>query len=285
MSRMITKISDGLGNQLFQYAVGFAAARRLGLPLDLDVTWYRRTPRSATPRHLDLPKIVPRRRYRNLLYYGLPARALNRLTETARGASPGSYQFGLPVEQFRAQNADAFREISGASYITGYPFNFRLFEDSLGEIRADLNNSLIGHIPSSVSAGEYCFLHVRRDDIVAKSTFRDRLGILEAGYFQRAMEFYEVSFGKTSWLLCSDDPLAAMELMPKTMDVVLSPGQSALEDLAIMAHADGGVISNSTFSFWGGLLCAVDEPRIIAPKKWRQDGRPGIPLPDRWHAV
>jgi len=36
---IITKISDGFGNQLFMYACGYAAAKRLGTKLLLDISY------------------------------------------------------------------------------------------------------------------------------------------------------------------------------------------------------------------------------------------------------
>ena len=36
---IITKISDGFGNQLFMYACGYAASRRLSTKLALDLTY------------------------------------------------------------------------------------------------------------------------------------------------------------------------------------------------------------------------------------------------------
>ena len=36
---IVTKISDGFGNQLFMYACGYAAAKRLSTKLALDITY------------------------------------------------------------------------------------------------------------------------------------------------------------------------------------------------------------------------------------------------------
>ena len=42
MSLIITRLTGGLGNQMFQFAAGYALSLRRGVPLELDVTSYAR---------------------------------------------------------------------------------------------------------------------------------------------------------------------------------------------------------------------------------------------------
>ena len=37
---IVSRICNGLGNQMFQYATGYALAKRAGLPFKLDTSWH-----------------------------------------------------------------------------------------------------------------------------------------------------------------------------------------------------------------------------------------------------
>ncbi|MCC5023363.1 MAG: hypothetical protein J6386_11480 [Candidatus Synoicihabitans palmerolidicus] len=53
--RMVTAApSGGLGNQMFQYAHALTHARRLGVPLALDLRWYEKGNRAFELRHFAL---------------------------------------------------------------------------------------------------------------------------------------------------------------------------------------------------------------------------------------
>lgn len=285
MSRIITRVTDGLGNQLFHYAVGFAAAKRADLPLDLDVTWYSRMPSNWAVRKLHVCDLVGGAGYRKKLIYGRRDRAINFAIAKLAGSTTKDYQFGLPVEQFSRETLDEYRHLNHGCYITGSPFNYELFTEYMQEVRTLFSKGLLSSIPKPHIESDYAFLHVRRGDIAENEGLQNRIGLLPAEYYVKCMESYEADFGRTNWVVCSDSPQEAIKVLPKRFDLTPSPGSNELEDLSLMTCAKGGIIANSTFSFWGGLLGTEENGRIFAPKPWWRDGRPGIPLPSRWRTV
>lgn len=282
MTRVIARITDGLGNQLFQYATGFAAARRAGVPLDLDVTWYARTPPGIKPRKLRLLEVVGEQGHRHVLHYGLPQKVANLMVAFLRGSNRREFQFFLPAEVFPAGAVFNDRHLNRPCYIAGYPFDIRLFEDVVPEIRALAASHLRARNPLGKDAERYAFVHVRRDDLAKDPRFSQAIGVLPEAYYHDAMRLYEAKFGKTEWLVCSDDVDEAMSILPRGFSICPSPAISEVEDLAIMAAAAGGVIANSTFSFWGALLSASEDARFVAPARWRRDEQAGIPVPEKW---
>ena len=108
---------------------------------------------------------------------------------------------------------------------------------------------------------------------------------LKVDYYETAMRLYEARNGKTRWILLSDEPENALSRMPSNFSVELGGGSSEFDDLFLMAKSRGGVIANSTFSLWGGLLAAHKGGDVVAPSVWRQDGRPSPVLPSTWMIV
>lgn len=285
MKRVIVRLSDGLGNQLFQFSTGFAVANRLGVPLDIDMSWYVNTPKISKPRNLLLTKLLDGRGYRKSVEYQLKYRILNLLCSALAGVTTSDFQFGLPVEKFSALASDEQRMIHRPCYISGYPFSFENFIGEVSSLREMILAGLAGCSSNDFVPQSYAFVHVRRDDLASNPQVRRKLGLLGEDYYVRAMRAHEDRFGATRWVLCSDEPHEAAKVISAEFDVVPSPAADELGDLWLMAHANGGVIANSTFSFWGGLLCGWDTDRIHAPTRWRADGRVGVPLPDLWHRI
>lgn len=286
MDRVVSCIRDGVGNQLFQFASGYALAQSLQVPFDLDVTWYHGNNGSSTPRTLTIEKIVPRESYRFLLQsYAKNQLARDRLKRLSRLSRQRAFRFGLPIFPVTPLDTKPISKISAPAYIHGFPFDYRDFAPSIEGLLPKISE-LIGKTSSvTLPCPKYAFVHVRRGDHLANPQYADRYVVLGREYFQSAMEAYETARGKTTWIVCSDSPKEAMRIIPPDFLAIQSPGKSELDDLWIMLNARGGVVSNSTFSFWGAFLNVSHDAYFIAPKRWRKSGEPGIPLPCNWNQL
>jgi hypothetical protein len=120
---------------------------------------------------------------------------------------------------------------------------------------------------STLSAGPKAFVHVRRGDY-AKWTIFGRSPLLSLDYFKRGMATIRAASPDVQFILLSDDVDAVAAALP---DVHVFRGASVYDDFGMMVLCDGGIISNSTLSWWGGFFCRRTLP-VVSPKDFLAHG-------------
>ncbi len=110
------------------------------------------------------------------------------------------------------------------------------------------------------------FVHIRRGDYL-NETFMGESGInLPINYFNNAIELIKNKVRNPFFIFLSDDS-ACVERFFKDIHPKIISKNSAVVDLAIMSLCDSGIISNSSFSWWGSALMK-DRHVIVVPKYW-----------------
>jgi hypothetical protein len=111
------------------------------------------------------------------------------------------------------------------------------------------------------------FLHVRRSDY---SSYYEadgkRSALLPLDYYDSAIRRIQESITEPHFFLMGDDPAWCQQQFAALPHKTLSQG-SPYEDLALMGLCAGGIVSNSSFAWWGAQLCERTAP-IIAPQYW-----------------
>ena len=136
---------------------------------------------------------------------------------------------------------------------------FRLKESLRARVRPLLGSMLHGRAP--------IFIHLRRTDLkdLAKDA-NDIKRMLPDRYYLEAISLLPKSPEGLFYVIVGDDPGHAETLFrdigPKYVSR-LSP----LEDLALMSLCEGGVLSNSTFAWWGAFF-GGGRIGYVAPKYW-----------------
>lgn len=281
--RIITQIKWGLGNQLFQFTNGYALARRLQLPLDLDITWFGNEAKLETPRKLNITKIVPSKLYRHTILRSPRTEIIDKALRALTARKKGPYRFGLPVWPSPSMPTNRFSDIEAPVCLTGVNANYKNFESAWGDISAEIRSCLSKHTPPSINRkkSNYGFVHVRRGDLITDPNANTKMRLLDANFYKEAMRSVERVAGRQRWIVCSDDPTAAETLVPDTFFAEGSSGKTEIEDLAIMSNARCGVIANSTLSLYAALLCDTGATTIAAPIFWTNTGQWGPKGRDR----
>lgn len=124
------------------------------------------------------------------------------------------------------------------------------------------------------------FLHVRRGDYLVKPEAHPACPI---SYYEKALTYFDKD---TSVLVFSDDIewcreqelfqddrfmlSEYTEKYPQTCDTLQGRQQALIPyfDLCLMSLCTGGIIANSTMSWWGAWLIENPTQPIIAPKPW-----------------
>ncbi|WP_373033601.1 alpha-1,2-fucosyltransferase [Sulfurovum sp.] len=110
------------------------------------------------------------------------------------------------------------------------------------------------------------FVHVRRGDYIFES-YLGKTGIdLPKSYFDAAITIMTKNLKNPFFIFLSDDP-AFVECCFKELENKLIPSNTMATDLAIMTLCNYGIVSNSSFSWWGAYLMK-NKKKVIFPKYW-----------------
>jgi hypothetical protein len=106
------------------------------------------------------------------------------------------------------------------------------------------------------------FIHVRRTDYHAYY----ESAVLPLSYYWAAIEKMK-SVAKDPYFFILGDDTEWCEKRFSGISQSAIPRGTPYEDLALMSLCAGGILSNSSFAWWGGELCKRTAP-VIAPKYW-----------------
>ncbi|WP_198146753.1 alpha-1,2-fucosyltransferase [Methanosarcina vacuolata] len=123
------------------------------------------------------------------------------------------------------------------------------------------------------------FVHIRRGDYIRESFMEERGIDLPKYYFENAINLIKEKIKNPFFIFLSDDP-SYIECCFQEIEPKIISKKSMQVDLAIMTLCKAGVISNSSFSWWGAYLMN-ERNLVIAPKYWygwkkKIESHPGI---------
>jgi hypothetical protein len=286
---IITQLYGGLGNQLFQYAIGRAVANRRGTILKLDTSKFEAY---------------------SLRKYALDAFAITatKLTtdEARRLAIPPTHVSLIPGfigKLFHRPALAVVRERSFAfdpavldapadCYLEGYWQSPKYFASVENEIRKEFSfrEPLIGanaELRREMSRSVAVSVHVRRGDYASNPVTAHYHGTSAPGYYVAAEDLLRRRIGEFRLFIFSDDPdWCEVNLTFKSPASIVrqnGPHQDYL-DLHLMSRCQHHILANSTFGWWGAWLCPNPDKIVIAPKIWFREPHMSADdlIPETW---
>lgn len=252
----IVRLKGGLGNQMFEYAVGRAHALEGNDALFLDTTFLNdRTPR----RHFTF------RSYELGIF-----RIEEHFTFLSRLSSL------LPIPLLWPGLSVLFEKLGNIflknhRYLSGYFQDEKYFKKFVAELRNDFTfktvlSPIVEAIANKVRESESVSIHVRRGDYVSDSKTAEVHGFLGSRYYENAVKLVAEKVRHPHFFVFSDDLEWCRNniTMPYSVDYV----SCGLDDLRLMSLCKHNIIANSAFSWWGAWLNANPEKIVIAPKIW-----------------
>jgi hypothetical protein len=268
MGRVISRLHGGLGNQLFQYAVGRAVALRTGAELLLDTRQFT----ESNPFQYDLG------------HFAIQARVASEAELPPAKNRPIAYAlwrtFGRSPRFIREQKLgfnERIETIGDDCYLHGYFQSQRYFEDIAPTLWSDLafKQAIDGdnaRMAERIKSGPSVSMHIRRGDYVANAKAQATHGSTDLAYYQRALDEVRARSDQDPVVyLFSNDPdwvRENMKLDAELVPVAINDGRTAHEDLRLMSLCDHNIITNSTFSWWGAWLNPSHGKIVVAPAKW-----------------
>jgi len=112
------------------------------------------------------------------------------------------------------------------------------------------------------------FVHIRRGDYVRWPAVESP-AVLPLRWYMKAMDIFRSNYESPIFVICTDDLPYAEDMFGEIGDVVISHANAEV-DLAIMAGCEGGILSASSFSWWGARLARerYAQGLFMAPLYW-----------------
>lgn len=275
MSLVVTRVSGGLGNQMFQYAAGRALSLRCGASLKLDPSF-------------DAP--VPR--WYELDAFPIPATfvcdadlaAFDRLPRTR----PDWLDRAWTILRFGRDNywptyvephfhfEPEVLALQAPIYLEGYWQSEKYFADCAELLRRDFTPTPPLEPENAVFAAQIdevnaVSLHVRRGDFANFARSIEFHGTCSLDYYRRAIEYLSSHVEVPHFFVFSDDWEWTRDNLRSEFPMTIVNANRAdrgYRDLQLMARCRHHIIANSTLSWWGAWLNPSREKIVVAPTRW-----------------
>lgn len=293
---IVTRLEGGLGNQLFQYAIGRRLALQRQQRLKLDISRYHDTVVTETTRayrlhHLAIEADIATPSENQAFTDTRPVmRVQRKLTRTLN--LHGGF-ITLNEQKNFSYDASVFEQ-RGHLRLIGFWQHRDYVAPIMDMLRREfaivtpptfINQAALNGIaaaPVSVS------VHIRRGDYVSAPNASAVYGLLPLTYYERAAEKVLRHAPDAHFFVFSDDPAWAREhlRLPAPMRVFdHNDPDHDYDDLRLMIACQHHIIANSTFSAWAAWLSAHPEKRVYAPQRWFVRVPSATWLPQDWHLL
>jgi hypothetical protein len=237
-----TKLQGGLGNQLFQWALGESLSVKNNTSLYLDTSFYNISIPNITKRNFQLSQ------FPNI------------------GDLKFNTKFPIDIltytDNFYFQNFQI--EKNKNYYFEGYWQSEKYFKDIKSTILEKLSPTKEIEFffkENYLEKGINVSLHIRRGDYVNQP---EKHPVLPMEYYQKALD----KLGNYDRLLIFSDDI---EWCKKTLTfekMYFVDNLPEIESLWLMSMCQHNIIANSSFSWWGAWLNKNQNKIVITPKIW-----------------
>jgi len=267
---IMVNLKGGLGNQMFQYALGrkLSLANKDALMFDTgglvraEMSGDVSRPFALGAFHISgsvaSPELAARARYP----YGI----LSKLSHILRTKL---------LRQMHVGWEPALLHLQDSVYLDGYFQSPKYFDDIRTILLQDLTlrgapSETVEKFRTSMAEKESVSVHVRRGDYVSNTKVQSAYGTCSSQYYQEAMELIGARVPSPSWFVFSDDISWVKEhfAFPGEVTYVSDHSITDAEELTLMAACKHNIIANSSFSWWGAWLNQNPEKIVIAPDPW-----------------
>ncbi|WP_026510592.1 alpha-1,2-fucosyltransferase [Butyrivibrio sp. LC3010] len=276
---VFVRIMGGLGNQLFQYSVGYALSQRENQDLVLDYSYFGNNKKRQFKLHfMNIPNdVLFMDGVSNIWCSLLKNKFLNKGLRVLGVENPYIGENKLYILESRFIIMDSFY-IEGASlyYLDGYFQSPKYFEKYRSELIKqfqfgdEITHSVEKYI-NEVRKNESVAVHVRRGDfLTARNDYTGFHYLLDASYYNKAFMYINDRLNDPVFYCFSDD----IDWMRNVIDerynikyITIRDSNSDLKEFEIMKNCKHFITANSTYSWWASWLNTDSESIHIVPSR------------------
>jgi len=288
---IIIRLIGGLGNQMFQYALGRSISIKRQIPFALDISQFDeyklRTYRLSS---FNIVENFASKDQISDIRLNLASRL--RLKLKRLHILP-DYKLNYIIEEYKkyyTYDPNIF-SIDENAYLEGYWQSEKYFQEIKNIIQDDftIKNDLDKTTKNTlrlIQNSDSVNLHIRRGDYVTNPIFNKVHGTCSLDYYYKAIDLIASNVKKPHFFIFSDD----IQWVKQNVDIdyptnYVSDAQNEdYIDLTLMSHCQHHIIANSSFSWWGAWLAKNPDKIVCAPSRWVNDCTINLDdfLPDNW---
>jgi glycosyl transferase family 11 len=273
---IIVRCMGGLGNQMFQYALGRCLAIRHRETLRLDLSLYQGRPL----RSFELDHYAVKYRKATLCDLG---RFVNLGSRVRILSAPWRL---LDRGRCRVVHERFFHfdptvlESGNHVLLEGYWQSASYFESIASDLRKELTPTAAleeaeAALAARIAAANAVAIHVRGGDYLSDPAANRTLGACPPEYYRAALAHVRDRIQNPTVFVFSDDPARARSVIPVDAGITFVEGgmeSRAWVDQHLMSRCRHQVIANSTFSWWAAWLNPFAGKIVVAPREWFRNG-------------
>lgn len=278
---IIVKLQGGLGNQMFQYAIGrkLSLLNKTKLKLDLNFL-LDRTPRSNfTYRDYNLNifnlklDFATQDEIKPFINY-LDSKIKRKIYAYLFLGKNNKY---ISEKQFTCD--PSIFKLTGNIYLDGYWQTEKYFADIKDILYREFTikypqDIISREISNRIESTQSVSIHIRRADYVQNQVTYNIHGICDLDYYYNCINSLLDKIQNPHFFIFSDDPQWVKENLKLDYPMTFVDHNDAsknYEDLRLMSQCQHNIIANSTFSWWGAWLNQNPNKIVYVPPKWFSD--------------
>lgn len=255
MEKIVVNLIGGVGNQMFQYALGYVVSKKTGFELLVDVSGYN----EYKTRNFELNK------------FGIDVKIAD-IADIYNLNRKHLFKKTLYKDKKKTFCPQVLK-IKNSAYLKGFWQSEKYFADyryeilKLYEFRDKsfiVNNTLLSDIQNTNSVS----INLRLGDYVTNKENRRIHFVCKKDYYKNAINYIVEKIDNPKFFVFSDDIDGSKEYLPEDYEYTFANTANWQEDMYFMSLAKHNIVANSSFSWWAAWLNQNPAKVTIAPSRW-----------------
>ncbi|MEG1616425.1 MAG: alpha-1,2-fucosyltransferase [Bacteroidales bacterium] len=179
-------------------------------------------------------------------------------------------------------------------YFKGFYQSERFFADMKEEVReaftfdkSRANEKSLQLLEQLAGDEKAVSLHIRRGDYLQPKHWKTTGSVCQLPYYRNAIAAMEQKIASPNYYVFSDDIAWVKEniVLENVVYIDWNRNDESWQDMMLMSHCRHHIICNSTFSWWGAWLNPKKDKTVLVPERWFQHCETPHIYPKEWVKV